>query len=315
MLPLQTLTHINTDDLLVSLGLDQAPARRLWKAACHLPAKRFARQVLEYDGLVGERGLAQAARETLNGFVDRLVVENQQLVPQSGPVLFLSNHPGMTDTLALFSGLQRADLQVVAAERPFLKALPNTVRHLIFVRESTQERMGVVRAAVRHLRSGGALLTFPAGQIEPDPAVMPGALESLQNWSDSAALFARLVPETVIVPVLVSGVIWERALRHPLARLRRGQAERERMAATLQLLAQSLLRVKPVTVKVQFGEPLQARLLSGSGAVEIMQAVRNEMRLLIQIAGMHQPELELGSGKAGEKVGRTTNVPLKGTES
>ena len=64
----------------------------------------------------------------------------------------------------------------------------------------------VVHAA--HLRAGGAVLSFPAGCIEPDPDMGNGSAQTLQNWTDSArairklardadAFFARLHPEDV----------------------------------------------------------------------------------------------------------------------
>ncbi len=117
------------------------------------------------------------------------------------------------------------DLRIVAAQRPFLEALPNVTRQLIFVPEQDGQRMGVVRAVVSHLRLGGAILTFPAGQIEPDPISMPGAVESLASWSESIAIFSRLVPEVKIVVAIVSGVLWPAATQSPITRLRRQQKD------------------------------------------------------------------------------------------
>ena len=104
-------------------------------------------------------------------------------------------------------------------------------------------RPGVARAAARHLRGGGAVLTFPGGRIEPDPAVLPGAVEALDHWSSSADLFARLTPGLAVVPVVVSGVISPSALRNPLTHLRRRRRDREWLAATLQVLIPALRNV------------------------------------------------------------------------
>jgi hypothetical protein len=101
------------------------------------------------------------------------------------------------------------------------------------------------------------VLICPAGQIEPDPAVMPGARESLAAWSDSLGLFVRLAPQSAVVPAVVSGVIYGPALRHPLTRLRRKQRDRERIAATLQAFWQSTGRItRRMEVRIEFGEPL-----------------------------------------------------------
>ena len=91
----------------------------------------------------------------------------------------LANHPGMTDTVALLAALAgRPDLRVIAGDRPFLRALPHVARSLILLPEGGGAHLPVLRAAIAHLQQGGALLTFPAGCIEPDPATFgraPGA--------------------------------------------------------------------------------------------------------------------------------------------
>ena len=38
---------------------------------------------------------------------------------------------------------------------------------------------------------GGALLVYATGVVDPDPALLAGARESLQDWSDSLPLFLR----------------------------------------------------------------------------------------------------------------------------
>jgi putative hemolysin len=173
--------------------------------------------------------------------VSAVQVHGVEQIPRSGPVLLLSNHPGMTDTLALLAAIPRDDLLVLAADKPFLRALRCASRSLIFIPEEIAKRLPVVRRAITHLRSGGALLTFPAGEIEPDPAVLPGAVEALGRWSSSSLFFLRYVPESTVVPVVVSGVLARPAQRHPLALLRRRGADRERLAAMLQVLVHTLV--------------------------------------------------------------------------
>jgi putative hemolysin len=175
-------------------------------------------------------------------------------------------------------------LRVIAGDRPFSRALPHISRRLIFVPESSEGRMAVVREATRHLRQGGAILTLPAGRIEPDPAALPGAVESLQTWSESIALFARLAPQMRIVPVIVTGILTAAALNNPLTRLRRTRQDREWLAATLQILLQPYLPAYlPACVRVVFGEPLlAARLLDRGDNAAIMRAVTDRARELIE---------------------------------
>jgi hypothetical protein len=122
-------------------------------------------------------------------------------------LLLVSNHPGLVGAVALFAAVPRCDLRVVAARRAFLEELPNTSWCLITLPEGASGRLGVVRDAARHLRGGGAVLTFPGGKIGPDPALLPGAVESLGGWSASVDLFARLAPDLTVVPAVVSGVV------------------------------------------------------------------------------------------------------------
>ena len=260
---LDTLTRINVKDFLDAWGLGQVKrGRKLLESLSAPPARRFARQVAAYDQHVGEQGLQAGAAWMIQRFTQRLEIIGQEHVPASGPALILGNHPGLSDTVALFASVPRSDLRIIAGDRPFLRALPHISRRLIFVPDQAEGRMAVVREATRHLRRGGAILTLPAGRIEPDPAALPGAVESLQAWSESIALFARLVSQARIVPVIVAGVLTRAALNNPLTRLRQTCKDREWLAATLQILLQPYLRAyRPVCVRVIFGEPLLDALL------------------------------------------------------
>jgi len=277
---LDALVAINTQDMLESFGLGKVRrGRRLLAAACRWPARRFAHTVLAFDRRVAQEGLHAAAAWGIQEFAAQLEVIGAEQLPPSGPVIVVANHPGITDTLAIFAALSRADLQTVAAVRPFLCALDNMTRRLIFIDETAPAQLGVVRRVTHHLRGGGCVLTFPAGKIEPDPAVLPGACASLEQWSDSIGLFARLIPTAQIVPLLVSGVFSPRALHSPLARLRRAQKERERFAAMLQIAAP---RRYPVRVTVALGRPLAAGdLLTRSSSAGVKAAVIAEMRALL----------------------------------
>lgn len=291
---LESLTEINLDDLAAAFGWQGFPILRgLLRFILGGAARRFASQMLAYDRRVGEAGLVEGARQTLPGHAAGLRLHGGENVPASGPVLFLSNHPGMADTLALFAAIRRPDLKIIALRRPFLQALPNTSRHLIYLDDGPAERIGAVRAAAAHLRSGGALLTFPAGEIEPDPDVYPGALEALAGWTDSAAVFARFAPDLRIVPVVVRGVLWKRAVLHPLTRLKRAGQDRERLGAALQLLAQVLFGLAPVTVRVQFARPIGLEEVGSTEAAAVHAVVIQRMQALLQepLSGAGVPAL------------------------
>ena len=273
---LEAITRVCVDDLLSAFGLGGVSRGRLpLELVSRIPARRLARQIAVYDGIVGEQGLAAGGAWALERMSRGAQVGGGENVPREGPLLLVSNHPGLADAVALFAATPRTDLRVVASERPLLEALPNTSRHLLTVPETSPGRFGLVRAATQHLRRGGAVLTFPGGRIEPDPAALPGAVEALDRWSASVDLFARLTPGLAIVPAVVSGVISPAALRNPLTRLRRRRRDREWLAATLQMLTPTL---RDVTVRVEFGSPVQA----GPGAGD---TVRAEMQRLLERRG------------------------------
>ena len=235
--------------------------------------------MLEYDEAVGRLGLAEGGRQTIRRYVRSLRLFSPPL-PDT-PILALSNHPGMMDTLALFTALDRPDLKIIAVERPFLKSLTYTSKQLFYLSEDPLARMALIRKVSGHLRSGGNALTFPAGRIEPDANVYPGALDALADWTDSVGVFIRLAPETAILPVLVRGVIWEKTARHALTRLKKTKEEREKFAAALQLLAHVVWNIKPVDVTVQIGNPITIQKLGNRDTKLIHQAVLMEMRRLI----------------------------------
>lgn len=279
---LSNLTKINLDDLTASFGWQGAPMlASALRALFHAPARKFARQMLRFDADVAARGLSAAAQELFHQYAQSLQVFGAENLPAEGPALFLSNHPGMVDTLALFIAIRRPDLKIIAVERPFLQALQNTSRQLIFTSSDPSRGMAAARQAAACLKAGGAALTFPAGKIEPDAAVYPGALEALEGWSESAGVFLRFAPQTKIIPAFVSGVLWEKAVKHPLTRLKREREERERLGAALQLLARIVFDKRPLRVSVQFAQPVTIAEVGSSDPAAIHAKVIERMKGLI----------------------------------
>ena len=272
---IKTLTEVCIDDLLDALGLSRLRrSRRPLKLLIRIPGRRLARQIATYDEIVGKFGLSAGGEWALERMTRRLKVEGGERVPRDGSLLLVSNHPGLSDAVALFASIPRPDLRVVASEWPLLDVLPNTSRHLFTITERPARRLGAVRAAARHLRGGGALLNFPAGRMEPDPAVMPGAVEALGRWSANVDLFARLAPNLTIVPVVVSGVLSPAAFGNPLTRLRRTEEDRRWLASNLQMLVPALRNVSP---RVTFGPPIR-----DSAGETISTVVLPEVRRLME---------------------------------
>ncbi|HSG44522.1 MAG TPA: 1-acyl-sn-glycerol-3-phosphate acyltransferase [Anaerolineales bacterium] len=279
-----TITQINLNDLVAAFGWENQPALAgILKKLFIRPARNFAQHMVDFDNAVGRDGLNNGARQTLRDhYVQDVRVHGSKNIPSHGPVLFLSNHPGFVDTLCLFATINRPDLHIIAYQRPFLAALKNTTQKLFFISEVESERIRAVRQVSSHLKSGGAALTFPSGDIEPDPALFDDAADNLDKWTDSAGVFIRFARDTKIVPVLVSGVVWDKSLRHPLIWIKRTRKERERLAAALQTLPMLTRNFRPTTAHLQFAKPITLDEVGSTEAQAIHDVIIARMRGLIQ---------------------------------
>ena len=287
---LNSLTEINLDDLVASFGWQENPVpAALVRKLFIRPARKFAAQMVEYDTLVGRMGLHEASCQILHRhYIRELCVHGQQNIPSDGPVLFLSNHPGMTDTVSLFAAIPHSNLRIIATHRRFLLSLPNISQHLSYISDDPGQRMRAIRQISSHLRSGGAALTFPAGNIEPDPDVHQGAEASLEHWTDSSGVFMRFAPDLQIVPTLVSGVIWERTAHHWLTHLKHTREDREKLAAALQLLAMIVRDARPTTVNVWFGKPITRQEVDPRDASCVHEILIERMRCLLEQENQRQ---------------------------
>lgn len=273
----EALRRLCAAELLAAFGLGGVKfGGRVLGSMASLAANRLAREAAIYDEIVGEYGLGVGGSWAVERMAREVEFAGTERVPRTGPLLIVSNHPGLSDTLALFAATPRDDLRVVAAKRPLLDALPNTSRHLMTVDEASRRRFGLIKTATKHMKRGGAVLTFPGGKIEPDPAVLPGAAEALDRWSmGSVDLFARLVPELAVVPVIVGDVLSPRALANPLTFLRRREEDRRWLAASLQMLAP---KVHGTSVRVEFGSVIRA----SEGDEKVSDTVLEEARRLVR---------------------------------
>lgn len=279
---LEALTEINLDDLVASFGWQKYPLlARLLRTFFRKPAQTFARHVIEYDEVVGEKGIIEGGWNLTRRYDKDLRIIGADRIPESA-FLALSNHPGMTDTVALFAALNRRDLRIIALDRPFLNVLPHTTSHLFYVYDDPTKRMALVRHVSAHLKKGGAILTFPAGHIEPDPDIYPGAVESLKEWTDSVGILIRMAPNTAILPVLARNVVAKKYTHHWLLKIKKTKEEKEKLATALQLLGMVIFGEKPVTVTIQIGKPIYAKELGTVDTETIHQAVLAEMKSLIE---------------------------------
>lgn len=253
------LRRLILDEVVVKvLGLPASGwPRRPFEWLLRIPAQRFAQLGAGFDLHLARGGFAEAARWVLPRFVSDWRAYGTEHIPLGGPLLVVSNHPGAYDVLVVAANLPRDDLKVVAGNISFLQSFSAADRGLIFAGRDLHTRATALRAAIRHLDAGRALLIFPSDTIDPDPEIAPVGPDELARWSSSIEWILRRVPKTAVLVTIVSGVVARACYHHPLTLLRREAADRRRVAELIQIAGQLLLgRTVSLVPKVSFAAPV-----------------------------------------------------------
>jgi len=269
------------DEICYALGVSRSGVmRRLLGPLFRSPARRFGRMAACADSEVRSSGLSGGARRILPELALKTTVRGAENVPDRGPLLVASNHPGAFDSLAIMSCVPRKDLKVVLSDVPFTRALSAAGQHFIYVPPDATGRVRALRASIDHLRRDGSLLTFPHGDVEPDPELGPGAAEAIQDWSPSIEIMLRRVPEIRLQVVISSGVLLPKFVHSPIVRIRKTAATRQKLAEVLQISRQMVLPQSVRThVHISFAKPVQGMDLIGD---EMMPAVIRIARRLLE---------------------------------
>ncbi len=130
-----------------------------------------------------------------------------QHIPESGPVIMIANHPlGGLEGVAMSQQLRRVrpDLKVLTNE--LLARIPEFSELFIGVdvlsNNATEKNMRGMRQVMKHLKSGGALLIYPAGMV---------SAINTQNWRIEDRQWTNIVGKlgkqfkTTFVPFYVHG--------------------------------------------------------------------------------------------------------------
>ncbi len=279
----KNITDICITEALDGLTLKQSPLRGLFSQLLRPPIRRFAHQVTLADMHMIEGYLDQGARMLLERLVTSCTPAGTQNIPDTGPLLVTANHPGGLEILASLAHLHRPDVYMVSLDQPILRAMPNAASHMIYLGKDPASRAVNIRQVIERLQAGCAVLIFPAGQMEPDPAATPGALEFLQNWSNSTGLFLSKVPSTLHLPVAVRGVIGPRAINFLFARHKPTLKGRQRVASFSQIIMQMLRKdAWPIDMRIVFGQPAPVHQLAPTPeARALAEAVRQRERALL----------------------------------
>jgi hypothetical protein len=267
-----------TDEIFFALGmkrqglLQRMLGRLVWK-----PADRFGHIAANFENEVRRAGLGAGACRVMQDFGLSVNACGIEQIPPRGPLLILANHPGAYDSVVITSCIPRPDLKLVVSDVPFTRALETASPYFIYVSTDTVERMSALRQAVEHLKQGGAILLFASGEVEPDPAFMPGAAATIQTWSRSIEIMLRKAPETRLQIAIASGVLLPRFVYHPITRIRKMPYHQQKLGELLQILQQLLFprSVAPIRVRVSFSRPVLAADLAGE---ELMPSVIQHAR-------------------------------------
>jgi len=269
------------DEIFFALGLGRSSwLRRTLGFLFYLPANHLAQIAASLEDEAPRTGTSGAALRILPDLSLKVTTHGVENIPPVGPLLIVSNHPGAYDSIVVPSSIPRRDLKLVVSDVGLAHALTNCSQDFIFVSTDTTERMAALRASIHHLQSGGALLIFPNGEVEPDPAIMPGAEKTIQGWSPSIEIMLRKAPDTNLQLVIVSGVIMSRFIHNPLTRIRRMPYHQQKMAELLEILQQMLFpRSLEFHPCVSFARPIPVSELPAS---EMMPVIIQKARQLLQ---------------------------------
>lgn len=234
-----------------------------------------------------------AAREMLPRFVRGIEVLGLEQVPDEGPVLLLSNHPGAFDEVVIAGLIERPDLRVFANDHPILTSFPHISDHAVFSGASdTQQRSAGLRNAIKFLRGGGMLLIYPAGRTEPDPQLTPGAWEAFANWSPSIDLLIRKTPNLRVVVTMVSGVVSRGLLQSGLLNFQKSPLERQKLATSIQVGLQfAFTKLFTIVPRVTFAPPQTLEELTANGAIPLQEAVIARARQMLRLHAADAPAL------------------------
>ena len=216
---------------------------------------------------VDGRPFCDRALETL-GVTCELAESERAKVPRDGPLVVVANHPtGALDGLLLLSliGSARPDVKVLANR--WLGCIPELRADLIPVevfrrRKRTRANASSIRAAIQWVRSGHALIVFPAGEVAH-------ANDGDGRPTDSAwqLAVAHVVRSTgaAVLPVFIPGrnsTLFEWGGRiHPLLRTA--------------MLPRELLRRRGCTVTLRVGSPIApSRLAQFSNLFQLTSYLR-----------------------------------------
>ena len=196
----------------------------------------------------------------------RLETRDPGRVPAAGPALLVSNHSSVLDPPLIASASRRRLAFLAKAELFRIPVFGALLRRLGArpLRRADSDP-AAMRAALRVLEEGGALLVFPEGTRGPEGVLRPAR---------AGAGMLAVVSGAAVVPVYVSGSgrAWPKGARFP----------------------------RPARVTVAFGEPLRFDAKRGGDRREQYEAASRAM--MAAIARLKDAPEARGAARSGQEL-------------
>jgi putative hemolysin len=229
-------------------------------------------------------------------------------VPESGPLIVAANHPhGALDGLALAALLRRVRPDVRVLANYLLSIVPELRASCFFVdpfdgRSAVARSLSGLRDSRRWLQNGGALITFPAGEVAGTRGKDGVPLERV--WSETVGRLAASAG-AALLPAFIRGAnssAFYRAGRlHPLLRTA--------------LLPRELLNKRGTRVHISLAAPLAPTV----GARELTARAQDAVVALgtsreTEIGRLPCSSLLVDSGRYRVYCARASEIPATLTE-
>jgi len=172
----------------------------------------------------------------------KLEVIGREKVPVDGPVIYMSNHQGNFDILALFLAIPRQFSWIAKEELFAIPVFGHSMRRAGYIpldRSDGRRALKSIEAAAAMIRNGRSVVIFPEGTRTPDGNLLP-----FKRGGFLLAVKAG-VP---IVPFTINGS----AKVNPCKRL----------------------EIYPGTITIRFAEPINTAGKSGSHRDHLMEQVK-----------------------------------------
>ena len=240
-------------------------------------ATRVVERVLKWDDL---GALYEDVRGDGRGssFVDRVLDKlgvradiaetDRQRVPVSGPLVVVCNHPfGFVEGLLLERLLRSVRTDIKILGNRLLAHIPECRDLCILVDpfggvDATRRNLAGLREAIRWVRGGGVLVTFPSGEVSRFN-MRSGSIRDAPWKAGVAGLIRRAC--AAVLPVHIEGA------NSPLFQL--GGFVHPRLGTAM--LPMELTNKRNRTIRISIGQPVSARRVAGyPGNDELIRYLR-----------------------------------------